>query len=213
MAIPVVSVAHADSATVQGRLVTNALRRLKPFTLHHLKNAPHPWPTQLIGVLVCPYGMFEPYHVCNMPEDTQLQLEILAEAKRMGLDPSNLSSMEYRILAMRVRTLGTLVRDGAKALGATLRTTLGYKVALPIIQQNEATCRKCPYSRVLADQALACSQCSCSGALLATKWEDIKGHCPIGLWDNRKVLTQVSAEQLAQVTQTVSNTPDGDFRR
>lgn len=128
------------------------------------------------------------------PRDT----DILALAESRGLDITDLSEEQYLSLALELRSPGQTVKDGSKALVASVKSSLRIGIDRELGQKNLKVCRqnRCGRYGVLKNGIEVCHKCNCSGRRLRSKTEQTDEHCPEVdpstneyFWDNRTALT------------------------
>lgn len=131
---------------------------------------------------------------------SDMQLRIIEEARRRGLDPANLSPAQYKAIQWSLLSHDPVaaVIGAATAAASAVNTSLG----LSVVSEERATanrivCENCPSGKYRAlrvrrhgtytgETVPACDACSCHDRLLVSKWRDaVLGICPMSHWDNR----------------------------
>lgn len=111
--------------------------------------------------------------------------KLLELALKKGWNPSKLSAAQLTALNLEVRSLGELIKDGAKAAASIAQTAINLNVVSEEkAQSNEATCRTCEKFTTLDNGKPACLACGCSGTGITAKWKDKGQSCPLGHWTN-----------------------------
>ncbi len=119
------------------------------------------------------------------------QIQLIEEAIRRGLDPTELSELEYARLAISIRSRKELVEDVSRVVASRARTLAGNVVSLKQIEANKNTCLKneCGRCRIFpktdnGSEVMACDACNCQGQNMESKIADPKEFCPLGYWTN-----------------------------
>lgn len=109
-----------------------------------------------------------------------LQLALLAEAKRLGKKPEDLTSAEVTAVAVAMRTLKEVIWDGAKAVESLAATSTGFrKVPLTIYHERkgEKGCGGCKLMGTTPKGQIYCKQCGCAGVLMESALNDPNQSC------------------------------------
>lgn len=120
---------------------------------------------------------------------SKYQAQILKLATEKGFDPANLTPAQYSKLAIEVRSVPDLLKDGVTAIESRMATTLGLRnVSEEKVADNKRICESnaCGFFGLLGAVAV-CKDCNCSGKFLEAKWIDKNQSCPRGFWTNLTV--------------------------
>lgn len=126
-------------------------------------------------------------------------LDLIQQAIKEGLDPSNLSRAQYTWLSIKIRSNKERIEDLRRATSSRVRTFFGDTVSVEKQKANEDVCRSnvCGKFRIIkptiitsegkkikGSDAPACDACNCHGQNLISKWQDPREACPLRLWSN-----------------------------
>lgn len=109
-----------------------------------------------------------------------IQIALIAEAKRLGKQPDELTALEVSAVAVSHMTPMEAVSNGIKAIGSLVATRTGARsVPLHIYEarKGEAGCGGCPKMGKTPSGGIYCKSCGCSGVFMEAALRDPNESC------------------------------------
>lgn len=105
------------------------------------------------------------------------QIELARAAKRKGKQPNQLTNAEILAVSLSVRKPAQILADGIKAGVSLTKTTLGFRVPLPVLQGRTSSCKTCEHHEISANGSIVCMWCGCCGVLMNAALKDPAESC------------------------------------
>lgn len=124
----------------------------------------------------------------NIKQSTLFQRAVADYLDRTDQSIGDLDDAKFMEIALSVRSLAQVLKDGAKAVESRVAVTLGRRVSLQVYEERKAGCKsnKCGKCIISKQGNIVCAQCGCSGQFMDAALWDPKESCrlPEGkIWD------------------------------